>query len=140
MLCNPGGREPGSRNRLSDEVISSFLRDWRKHGDKALERVRRTRPEVYCKLAVLLVPKEHKVEHSSVIQGLSDEQLEVMIADGLAKVLQWPRRKLQAARRRAIEAGFVVRVAKPHSGRAGLYRFGLTLKGGRERARGGGVG
>jgi hypothetical protein len=52
------GRKPGSRNRLSDEIISSFLRDWRKHGDKALEKVRRTQPAAYCKLAVLLVPKE----------------------------------------------------------------------------------
>jgi hypothetical protein len=60
------GRRPGSRNRLSEEIISSFLRDWHKHGDKALERVRRTQPAVYCKLAVLLVPKEHKVEHTSV--------------------------------------------------------------------------
>ena len=28
-----------------------------------------------------MVPKEHKVEHSTVISGLTDEQLEVMIAD-----------------------------------------------------------
>ena len=36
---------------------------------------------MYCKLAVLLVPKEHKVEHTSVISGLSDEQIEAYIAD-----------------------------------------------------------
>jgi hypothetical protein len=35
---NVAGRKPGSRNRLSEEIISSFLRDWRKHGDKALRR------------------------------------------------------------------------------------------------------
>ena len=76
----PGGRKPGSRNKLSEEVISSFLRDWRKHGDKALERVRRTQPAAYCKLAVLLVPKEHKVEQTNTYEGLSTEQIEAYIA------------------------------------------------------------
>ena len=66
---------------LTNEVVASFARDWRKHGDKALERLRRNRLDVYCKLAVMLVPREHKVEHSSVITGLSDDQLESMIAD-----------------------------------------------------------
>ena len=77
---NVAGRRPGSRNRLSEEVISSFLRDWRKHGDKALERVRRTQPAAYCKLAVLLVPKEHKVEQTNTYEGLSTEQIEAYIA------------------------------------------------------------
>ena len=67
---NVAGRKPGSRNRLSEEIISSFLRDWRKHGDKALEKVRRTQPAAYCKLAVLLVPKEHKVEHTNTYENL----------------------------------------------------------------------
>ena len=78
---NVAGRRPGSRNRLSEEVISSFLRDWRKHGDKALERVRRTQPAAYCKLAVLLVPKEHKVEHTNAYANLSTEQIQAYIAE-----------------------------------------------------------
>ena len=67
-------KEPGSRNWLSDEIVSSFLRDWRKQ-DKALEKVRRTQPAVYCKLAVLLVPKEHKVKHTDTYTNLSTEQI-----------------------------------------------------------------
>ena len=78
---NVAGRKPGSRNRLSEEIISSFLRDWRKHGDKALEKVRRTQPAAYCKLAVLLVPKEHKVEHTDTYANLSTEQIEAYIAE-----------------------------------------------------------
>jgi hypothetical protein len=81
QIGNPGGRKPGSRNRLNEEVISSFLRDWRVHGDHALAKVRRTQPAVDCKLAVLLVPREQKVEYTNAISGLSDEQLEAMIAD-----------------------------------------------------------
>ena len=78
---NPAGRKPGSRNRLSEEVISSFLRDWRMHGEHALAKVRRTQPAVYCKLAVFLVPREQKVEHVNAVTSLSDEELAAMIAD-----------------------------------------------------------
>ena len=78
---NVAGRRPGSRNRLTEEIISSFLRDWRKHGDKALERVRRTQPAAYYKLAVLLVPKEHKVEHTNPYGNMSTEQIEAYIAE-----------------------------------------------------------
>ena len=67
--------------RAESEVISSFLRDWRVHGDHALAKVRRTQPAVYCKLAVLRVARGQKVEHTNAISGLSDEQLEAMIAD-----------------------------------------------------------
>ena len=80
MAGNVAGRRPGSRNRLSEEIISSFLRDWRKHGDKALERVRRTQPAAYCKLAVLLVPKKHKIEQANTYEGMSTEQIEAYIA------------------------------------------------------------
>ena len=78
---NLSGRPRGSRNALSEAVVCAFLRDFREHGQRAIAKVRRTQPAAYIKLAVLLVPREHKVEHSNAITGLSDEQLEAMIAD-----------------------------------------------------------
>src|SRR5499433_2876603 len=77
---NPAGRERGSRNRLSEEVICALLRDFRQHGQKAVARVRQTQPAAYLKILALLVPREHKVEHSNPLKNLSDEQLEAMIA------------------------------------------------------------
>jgi len=41
--------------------------------------VRRTQPAAYLKVLALLVPREHKVEHSNSIKDLTDEQLEDMI-------------------------------------------------------------
>jgi hypothetical protein len=55
------------------------LRDFRQHGQKAVARVRQTQPAAYLKILALLVPREHKVEHSNVIKDLTDEQLEAMI-------------------------------------------------------------
>ena len=76
---NPGGRLRGSRNKLSEEVICALLRDFREHGQKAIAKVRRMQPAAYLKVLALLVPREHKVEHSNPLKSLTDEQLEAMI-------------------------------------------------------------
>ena len=78
-LGNPAGRLRGSRNALSEEVISALLRDFRQHGQKAVARVRRTQPAAYLKILALLVPREMKVEHAGAIKAMSDEQLEAGI-------------------------------------------------------------
>src|SRR6266516_3523337 len=79
---NPAGGPIGSRHRqqLNGEFIAALLRDFRHGGPKAIERVRRTQPAAYLKILALLVPREHKVEHSNALKNLSDEQLEAMIA------------------------------------------------------------
>jgi len=76
---NPAGRAHGSRNKLTEEVICALLRDFRQHGQKAVARVRQTQPAAYLKILALLIPREHKVEHSNLLKELSDEQLEAMI-------------------------------------------------------------
>ena len=78
---NPAGGPVGSRHRqqLNGEFISALLRDFRQGGPKAIERVRRTQPAAYLKILALLVPREHKVQHSNPIKDLTDEQLEAAI-------------------------------------------------------------
>jgi hypothetical protein len=75
----PAGRLRGSRNKLSEEVICALLRDFRKHGEKAIAKVRREQPGVYLRCLTLLIPREHKNEQSNVIKNLSDQQIEDMI-------------------------------------------------------------
>src|SRR5262249_41297035 len=77
---NPAGRARGSRNALSEEVICALLRDFRLHGQKAVAQVRRTQPAAYLKCLALLVPREHKVEHSDPLKAMSDEELEEVLA------------------------------------------------------------
>src|SRR5262249_53431048 len=77
---NPAGRLRGSRNKPTEEVICALLRDFRQHGQKAVARVRQTQPAAYLKILALLVPREHKVEHSNLLKELTDEQLEALIA------------------------------------------------------------
>ena len=76
---NPAGRLRGSRNKLSEAVICALYRDFSKHGEKAIAKVRRDQPGVYLKVIALLIPREHKVEHRNRVKELSDEQLETAI-------------------------------------------------------------
>src|SRR5258707_14944478 len=66
----------GSRNRLSEAVICALLRDFSKHGIKAIAKVRKTQPAAYMKICALLVPREMKLEHSGGIKAMSTEQIE----------------------------------------------------------------
>lgn len=70
-----------TRSDLTNEMVASFVRSWRRHGDKALEKLYRTQVGVYVKMAVLLVPKEHKVEHSNVISGMTDDEIRAAITE-----------------------------------------------------------
>ena len=76
----PPGRPRGSRNALSEAVICGILRDFSKHGDKAIAEVRRKQPAAYLKICALLVPREHKVEQMNTFEGLSTEQIKAYIA------------------------------------------------------------
>ena len=75
-----------------------MLRDFSKHGEKAIARVRRDQPGVYLKVIAMLIPREHRVQHSNPIKDLTDQELETMIehikasleaqARGLVKVIE----------------------------------------------------
>jgi len=72
---NPAGRPRGSRNKLSEAVISALYRDFSKHGEKAIAKVRRDQPGVYLKVIALLIPREHEVEHRGGVKGMTEEQI-----------------------------------------------------------------
>ena len=76
---NPGGNRHRTRHLLNQEFMQALLLHFRQHGKKAIEKVAREQPASYLKILVLLVPREHKVEHSNPLKGLTDEQLEAMI-------------------------------------------------------------
>jgi hypothetical protein len=76
---NPAGRPRGSRNALSEEVVCALLRDFRKHGERAVAQVRRDNPGVWLKVIAMLIPREHKIQHSNPIKDLTDKELEAMI-------------------------------------------------------------
>jgi len=79
LYGNLHGNRHRTRHLLNQEFMQALLLHFRQHGKKAIEKVAREQPAAYLKVLALLVPREHKVEHSNVIKSLSDQELEAMI-------------------------------------------------------------
>ena len=77
---NSSGNKHHSRHLLNQEFIQALLLHFRNEGKRAIERVAREHPASYVKILALLVPREMKIEQTNRITGLSDEQLDAMIA------------------------------------------------------------
>ena len=80
---NAAGRPRGSRNALSEEVVCALLRDFRKHGEKAIAKVRRDQPGVYLRVLGLLISRQDKLEHTNTIKTMTDEELARIIHGGV---------------------------------------------------------
>src|SRR5262245_59933206 len=77
---NSSGNKHHSRHLLNQGFIQALLLHFRNEGKRAIERVAREQPASYVKILALLVPREMKIEQTNRITGLSDEQLDAMIA------------------------------------------------------------
>ena len=58
------GRPKGARNKFSEAYVEAFLNDFDKHGVQVIKKVRVDKPEVWLKLAAMLVPKDLDLKHS----------------------------------------------------------------------------
>jgi hypothetical protein len=72
---NPGGRRPGSKNRLTEVFMSAIADDFADHGAKVIARVRRDDPAAYLKIVGTFVPRELVVQRERGpmvdVEGLS---------------------------------------------------------------------
>ena len=109
---NPGGSPEATRRQVNKAFLQDMRKAWDTHGMKALEKCARNQPAAFCKMYVLLVPREMKVEHSPGVASLTDEQLEAAIAAV---------REMIEAREKALDDGQLIKgkaepVALPASG------------------------
>ena len=90
--CRCGERRPGlsadphgnvyfTRRRLNQTFLEALLEEFHKNGPKILERVGLEQPGILLKRLTMLVPRELKIEHGNPTNGLSDEQLALMVAE-----------------------------------------------------------
>jgi len=54
---NPAGRPSGARQQLSDAFIKALADDFIEHGEKAIEMVRKGKPDAYLGTIGRLMPK-----------------------------------------------------------------------------------
>lgn len=83
-----GGRKRGSRVKLVEDVVSDVLESWQRDGPVALARVAALDPSKYLDFIAKVLPREVKVEHATPIDGLTDDQLERLLAFAEAKMAE----------------------------------------------------
>lgn len=57
-----GGRPKGSRNKLTETLISTIVEDFAEHGADAIARVRAEDPAMYLRIVSALLPRDLIIE------------------------------------------------------------------------------
>jgi hypothetical protein len=70
---NPG-RPKGSRNKLGEAFLEALHNDFNAHGVKAIQAVRKDKPDQYLKVIASILPKELNVNVNDM-DNLSDDEL-----------------------------------------------------------------
>ena len=71
---NPKGRPKGSRDTINKAFIDDLTKDWREHGEEALQRAREERPAEYVRMVASLLPKEANMQ-----VGVQDETSQLFL-------------------------------------------------------------
>jgi hypothetical protein len=80
--CAPGpGRPPGSRNRLSEDLLSTLAADFEQHGAAVVKQTREQDPVAYLRIVAALVPREDRLEITKIdFNEMTDGELAAAIA------------------------------------------------------------
>lgn len=94
-----GGRPKGSRNKLSDVLLSVVVDDFVEHGAEAISQLRQKDPATYLRLIASLVPREMilqreeapaidyaELNDSEIVTLLEEEQRRKFIENALNSV------------------------------------------------------
>jgi hypothetical protein len=75
-----GGRRKGSRDRISTALLEAIAEDFEKFGTEAVRITRAEKPAEYLRICASLLPREFEVTTHNSLRELSDDELDVYIA------------------------------------------------------------
>jgi hypothetical protein len=75
-----GGRRKGSRDRISTALLEAIAEDFEKFGTEAVRITRAEKPTEYLRICASLLPREFEVTTHNSLRELSDDELDVYIA------------------------------------------------------------
>src|SRR5262249_35909397 len=78
------GRQKGSRNKINQDYIDAFCREFEQHGPAVFAKVRKKMPHVWLRLAAELLPKQVQVEHA--LAEMTEEPIERRLAEVRAAI------------------------------------------------------
>lgn len=82
------GRKKGARARWSEEFMADIEAAWKEQGRSVIDRAMFHDPAGTLKALIAILPKHAKLEISTPTDGMTDEQLERLIAFAEAKVAE----------------------------------------------------
>ncbi len=59
---NPAGRPKGSRNKLTEDFVSTLYADFKEHGEGAIKKMRKEDNTQYVKMIASIIPKDHNIK------------------------------------------------------------------------------
>jgi hypothetical protein len=84
---NPGrAKQKGARDRFSAAFLTDLADTWAELGKQALTACAIFDTATFCKLGVGVLPKQLEIEDNRPEADLSDEQVEQLYADALARL------------------------------------------------------
>lgn len=83
-----GGRKKGARARWSEDFMADIEAAWKEQGRSVIDRAMFHDPAGTLKALIAILPKHAKLEISTPTDGMTDEQLEQLIAFAEAKVAE----------------------------------------------------
>lgn len=83
-----GGRKKGARARWSEEFMTDIEAAWKDQGRSVIDRAMFHDPAGTLKALIGILPRHAKLEISTPTDGMTDEQLERLIAFADAKVAE----------------------------------------------------
>jgi hypothetical protein len=73
-----GGRPAGSRNRLTNSLLSALADDFEEHGVAAIKIMRIEKPDVYIRTLASILPKEILMQESALAEMSDDDIAETL--------------------------------------------------------------
>lgn len=80
------GRPKGSRAKLGEDFFAALHADFVEHGPQVIAQVRFRHPGIYLQVLAKVMPQ--KIEISTPTDGMTDEQLEQMLAYAEARIME----------------------------------------------------
>lgn len=80
------GRKKGARARWTEDFLADIEAAWKEQGRSVIDRAMFHDPAGTVKALIAILPKHAKLEISTPVDGMTDEQLERLIAYAEAKV------------------------------------------------------
>lgn len=75
---NPAGRPKSARGKLTDDFVAALYKDFTKHGEQAIDTVRKDKPEVYLQIISKLLPRDIKLENTVTLQKITHVIVDVL--------------------------------------------------------------